>query len=1019
MVNPSPLQARLNVTEIITAMLERPRVDLNPVDVAGRTPLYEAVKAGRLEAVKLLLAKGANPNIIGIEGQHPLLAAVEAGKPNLEIIRLLLHAGTCNHRIERDDDSMVPVLHLALAKHGAKRAAKMVDLLVQYGIDVNLRNSKGKSSLEVAITKFRKCPAIAARIILNDGPGASPLAEDVYNEVYTKKKSTSTPLLWMVGYKQNFAVRRLLELGVGGQNERHEVPTEFIPKKGPGSEYRQPCSPFELAVFTGSADCAAIFIEEDPVVYLSMLQAPAGYQYGEGFEDGWDYLAEPDAPPSATKYARNDHMCVIALMRSTAKAAHKWVALFLKLGLDFSAPQSSGISLVAVLIALGHTTAAMAVLTNPDITINLDATDDKGRSLLFYACFSKRDDRTDILRYLLEHGADPTKMASDGTTPAIAACRNNDLKTFLMIRNVDFLPYQATRLIKADDPGPVGSVQVIAGNVGLDGVDVYTEPTFDSELLATIPGQAKSFAVNHKTDKRRNSLVSAVLDDQTFTIGGTMSINVREADEPGAIRLTIENCKDLAGAVEVDEDNKRSDPHVEVVLESDIKRSKVHLTPKIEDEFDPEFNALFKLSSTQVPGDAKVGGQVAFKLSFDAELEQLTVEVEGITALNCQKFAAASVHVSLMEGCGGHGRVSIDHSVTPPEEHSFKSEPVKLMKENFSGTRSAPTALTLAQTCAFNVDTQQYNTKLLKIDLVSKDKLLGTCSGALCDMIVETGAHEDATAQTLPLVHMLWQFDHCVLEVWHGKRGDKKSKFLGQCRVDLAAACRHGGSLELTLQPIDSDDTWGAGVGIKVRNFEPIPVVEKQGEWVHVHQTYYYDMLETFELDGNSVRPYDPYTQGWICVKNKAGRPVLKLEEGSEKQKLKMTGPCQPKKWPSTGILKRKLTVASPRYQKRCPARNYVQNPKYGQFAGEEMNRTDRLGNTALYYGKNLDVHSERAPPRITRSRWPRRRFLDLKTHLTRCRRCRHHSSSTPFGSLPHASLLLPSLARSRAPREL
>ena len=112
-----------------------------------------------------------------------------------------------------------------------------MDLLVQYGINVNTRSKKGKSALEVAIMKYRKCPAIAARLILNDGPGSPALADEMFSEVYGKKKSATTPLLWMVGYKQNFAVRRLLELGVGGQNTRYDAPKIFLPKKGPGSGY--------------------------------------------------------------------------------------------------------------------------------------------------------------------------------------------------------------------------------------------------------------------------------------------------------------------------------------------------------------------------------------------------------------------------------------------------------------------------------------------------------------------------------------------------------------------------------------------------------------------------------------------------------------------------------------------------------------------------------------------------------------------------------------------------------------
>ena len=618
------------------------------------------------------------------------------------------------------------------------------------------------------------------------------------------------------------------------------------------SRYRQPCTPFELAVYTGAADCAAIFTEEDPVVYRSMLEAPAGYRYGEGFDDGWEYLPEADTPPSATKYARNDHMCIIALMRSTPDGAGKWVELFLKLGLDFSVPRSSGISLVGALIALGHASAAMAVLTNTKLKIDMNATDDKGRSLLFYACYSKRDDRTDVLRHLLENGADVTKAANDGTTPAMAAVRNNDLRSFLMIRNVSFYPYQATRLIKADDPRPVGCAKVLAEHVGLDGVKVYLEPKATAEVLATIPGQTKSFHVGSKDSKRRNSLVGTVLADESFSITGTMSIAAK-AGTNGAVELTVEKCSDLAGVVD---DGERSDPHIEVYMESDTKLKNVITTVTVEDELSPEFNEKITLQSTMVPSTEAADGKVSCKLSFDAELEQLTIEVVEIAGLKSASFDTACVEVSLMDGFGG--------ASSGNAELSARSEMVKLEDKS--------TTLKIGHTFTFNVDAQQYLSKLLKIDLLSKGKaLLGTSSDALGSMKVKAGSHDNAPTSTLSLCRMLWQYDHCVLEVWHGKRGGKKSKFLGHCRVDLAAAIKKSGSIEMNLGSIDSDDTWGAGVGVKVLNFETIPIAEVKGEWIHVHQTYYYDMLETF-----GSRPYDP-CKGLEECPGRSNPPSLKL----------------------------------------------------------------------------------------------------------------------------------------------
>lgn len=326
---------------------------------------------------------------------------------------------------------------------------------------------------------------------------------------------------------------------------------------------------------------------------------------------------------------------------------------------------------------------------------------------------------------------------------------------------------------------------------------------------------------------------------ESFSITGRMSIAAK-AGENGAVELTVEKCSDLAGVVD---DGERSDPHIEVYTESDTMLKNVITTETVEDELNPGFNEKLTLQSTMVPSTEAAGGKVSCKLSFDAELEQLTIEVVEIAGLKSASFDTACVEVSLMDGFGGANSGNA--------ELSNRSELVKLEDKS--------TTLKVGHTFTFNVDAQQYLSKLLKIellkiDLISNSKaLLGTSSDALGSMKVEAGSHDNAPTSMLSLCHMLWQYDHCVLEVWHGKRGGKKSKFLGQVRVDLAAAIKKGGSIEIDLVSIDRDDTWGAGTGVKVLNFETIPIAEVKGEWVHVHQTYYYDMLETFES-----RPYDP-----------------------------------------------------------------------------------------------------------------------------------------------------------------
>jgi len=123
---------------------------INYADVIGRTSLYLACMYGKssFEVVKRLLANGANPNSVSMEGWTPLLAA--CSRSHLHVIRLLIDAGAdIGHRNNRGETP----LHIAFTGHLHARVDdweshdlyKVATYLIQQGASVDMPNNVGRS----------------------------------------------------------------------------------------------------------------------------------------------------------------------------------------------------------------------------------------------------------------------------------------------------------------------------------------------------------------------------------------------------------------------------------------------------------------------------------------------------------------------------------------------------------------------------------------------------------------------------------------------------------------------------------------------------------------------------------------------------------------------------------------------------------------------------------------------------------------------------------------------------------
>lgn len=121
--------------------------DLNIRDERSDNPLLYAGAEGLLEIVKLCIVAGADTKLTNRYGGIAIIPASERG--HVEVVReLLLNSDTNVNHI--NNLGWTALLEAVVLADGGPKHQAIVQLLVDHGADINIRDKNGETALELA-----------------------------------------------------------------------------------------------------------------------------------------------------------------------------------------------------------------------------------------------------------------------------------------------------------------------------------------------------------------------------------------------------------------------------------------------------------------------------------------------------------------------------------------------------------------------------------------------------------------------------------------------------------------------------------------------------------------------------------------------------------------------------------------------------------------------------------------------------------------------------------------------------
>jgi len=400
------------------------------------TPLGKALLANDLPTVELLLAKGADVNVPAYSGgTPPLYCALHS--ENRVLIELLLSRGAVLNAVDSYGNSL---LHKLLDDHGDKDKRKMLTLLIEKGIDVNVKNRSGETIFLLSVRDLKyhwKNPDVELPAFLHSLGSSLDVPDNSGNTALFIAAEMAVATEQILREKGRKMVRFLLDNGANPNQTRRGQPV--VSSVVVANEFRRLFDDsLKDAVSKSRVDVVRMLVSAGADVNIGDKYGMAPLWYTVKVED--KEMAEMLLSVGADLDARSKDGDMV-LHEASRRGKTSMVEFFIGKGADLEAEDGNGNTPLAVAQINNKKETAALLLANGASTkdLNLEAKDGGGHNALHWASF---DGDLAAVEQLLDRGADLNARTKDGWTPLYrAACvgrrENRRVAELLIARGAD------------------------------------------------------------------------------------------------------------------------------------------------------------------------------------------------------------------------------------------------------------------------------------------------------------------------------------------------------------------------------------------------------------------------------------------------------------------------------------------------------------------------------------------------------------------------------------------------------